>query len=280
MDELDFYRRHSPVTDPGAHRAAFAGLPADVAELAEVVRGVVLHRDEAKWRFGLDLTEARRDEANTRHTAAILDRLGADLAARPVPERFAGTCRDFSVLLCAALREAGVPARVRVGFAGYFAPDFFDDHWVVEWWHGDGWRLVDAQLAGGARAAYGSAVDHLDVPRDGFLVAGRAWQECRAGDRDPGTFGVHSVGLTGMWEVQGNLLRDLAALNGVEVLPWDNWGLIPRHYDELTAAELALLDRVAVISAAGGPLAEAVELYRSEPSLQVPGDPLTGASLA
>nr|WP_277349822.1 transglutaminase-like domain-containing protein [Planosporangium thailandense] len=148
---------------------------------------------------------------------------------RSAPQRFAGTCRDFSILLCAMLREVGVPARLRAGFASYFLPGFFDDHWVVEYWsEAHGWRLADAQLAAGAAEAYRVDVDPVDIPRDAFLVGGQAWQDCRRGDRDPGQFGVSGIGLAGMGEVQGNVVRDLAALAKVETLPWDSWGVIGR----------------------------------------------------
>ena len=254
MGELDYYRRHSPVTDPGVNRHLLGDLPAGVAELARVIGGVMIHRDET-WRFGFKLPE----------------------------ERFAGTCRDFTVLLCALLREAGTPARARAGFAGYFSGPggFFDDHWVVEVWDEDrGWRLVDAQLASAPRGTYTDAdVDPLDVPRDGFLVAGQAWQECRAGTRDLDRIGTSAAGLTGLWEVQGNVVRDLACLNGAESLPWDVWGLIPIHYDQLEAADVDLLDRVAVVSAAGGPLSEAIDAYGSDPRLPAP-PPQSGLRLA
>jgi transglutaminase-like putative cysteine protease len=270
LDELAFYRQHSPLTDPGDHRELLAGLPANVAALGEIVRGVLVHRDETVRLFGFELPTQRRDEANTRYVAAILDRLG-DLVARPATQRFAGTCRDFSILLCAMLREAGVPARLRCGFAGYFAPGCFDDHWVVEYWADEhGWRLADAQLAGFAREAYGADVNPSDVPRDRFLVAGRAWLDCRTGRRDPGTFGVISAGFTGMTEVQGNVVRDLAALNLTETLPWDEWGIIARPYGELAGDELALLDRAAQIGAHGGPLAAALDLYRCDRRLHTP----------
>ncbi|MBE1485907.1 transglutaminase-like domain-containing protein [Plantactinospora soyae] len=276
MDELDYYRGHSRPTDPGARQHLFSGLPADVAGMATVIGGVMLHRDWA-WRFGFTLAEQRREEANTRYVEAILDHLGTLDERRP-EERFAGTCRDFTVLLCAMLRHAGVPARARAGFAGYFNDGFFDDHWVVEAWDEDhGWRLIDAQVASVPKGTYTDAdVDPLDVPRDGFLVGGQAWQECRAGHRDPDRFGLSAAGITGMWEVQGNVLRDLASLNRVETLPWDNWGIIPVHYDELDSADIDLLDRLAVVSAAGGPLPQATEAYRSDPRLLAPPS-LTGS---
>jgi hypothetical protein len=112
--------------------------------------------------------------------------------------------------------------------------------------------------------------DSLDVPRDAFLVAGQAWLDCRAGRRDPDRFGVSVAGLTGMWEIQGNVVRDLANLNRIETLPWDSWGLIPTHYDQLEPADLELLDRAAAVSAAGGPVEQAAEVYQSDLRLQVP----------
>jgi hypothetical protein len=273
MDELDFYRQHSSVTDPGVNRHLLSGLPAGVGAMAGVIGGVMVHRDMTQ-RFGFTLPEERREEANTRYVEAILTRLGSLDERRP-EDRFAGTCRDFTVLLCAMLREAGTPARARAGFAGYFSAGggFFDDHWVVECWDEErGWRLVDAQLASAPRGTYTDGdVDPLDVPRDGFLVGGQAWQECRAGTRDLDRIGTTAAGLTGMWEVQGNVVRDLACLNGAESLPWDGWGLIPVHYDRLGAADVDLLDRVAVVSAAGGPLSEAIDAYGSDPRLPLPG---------
>jgi hypothetical protein len=270
VDELEFYRRHSPLTDPGEYRPLLASLPADVAALGAVVRGIMVHRDETSWLHGFDLPTQRRDEANTRWTRAILAYVG-DLRERPAPQRFAGTCRDFSILLCALLRETGVPARLRAGFAGYFTDDFFDDHWVVEHWSDTyGWRLADAQLAGGVVEAYRADVNPLDVPRDAFLVGGRAWQDCRRGDRDPGRFGVATAGLTGMWEIQGNVVRDLAALAKVETLPWDSWGIIGRHFDDLADDDHELLDRAAAVSAAGGPSAAARTLLDADGRLRPP----------
>src|SRR5215467_2209237 len=87
-DDLDCYRRHSRITDPGLNKQLFSGLPVDVAALAKVIGGVMVHRDWT-WRFGFTLPEQRRDEANTRHVEAILDRLGT-LDERRAEHRFAG----------------------------------------------------------------------------------------------------------------------------------------------------------------------------------------------
>jgi hypothetical protein len=228
-----------------------------------------VHRDETR-RFGFTLPEQRRDEANTRHLERILGYLGT-LAPRRPEDRFAGTCRDFTVALCGMFRETGVPARARCGFAGYFADGFFDDHWVVEVWDADcGWRLVDAQIVSSPKGMYPTDFDPLDVPRDAFVVAGQAWLEGRAGSRDLDRIGTSAAGLTGFWEIQGSVVRDLANLNRVETLPWDDWGLIPTHYDQLEPADVELLDRLAAIGAAGGPLHEAADAYLGDPRLAEP----------
>jgi hypothetical protein len=271
MDELEYYRRHSHVTDPGAKAHLFNGLPTDVGAMATVVGGLIVHRDQSR-QFGFTLAEDRRAEANTRTVEAILGSVGT-LAARRPEDRFAGTCRDFAVLLCAMARASGLPARARAGFAGYFTDGFFDDHWVVEIWDDQhGWRLVDAQLASTAKGTYTQVdIDALNVPSDAFLVGGQAWQECRAGNRELTRIGTSAAGLTGMWEVQGSVIRDLANLNRVETLPWDDWGLIPIHYDDLDPADIELLDRVAAVSAAGGPLTQAIDAYRSDPRIPPAG---------
>jgi len=49
--------------------------------------------------------------------------------------------------------------------------------------------------------------------------------------------------------VRCNVVRDLAALGGVEVLPWDAWGLAAKDEPEVTADDLALLDAVAAATA-------------------------------
>jgi hypothetical protein len=230
--ERDFYLTQSAYSDPG-ERARLASLPRDPRDLALLVRHLLLHRQET-GRFGCALPESRyRAEAEARYIADILDvveHLNGDPLTTPRPplDRFAGTCRDFALLLCALLRHTGTPARVRCGYATYFAPGFYDDHWITEYAHPErGWVLTDPQLVPDPRIEepYEPDFDPLDVPRDRFLLAGEGWRRYRAGLADPSTFGVSVLGLTGVWMVRANVVRDLAALNRAEVLPWDAWGL-------------------------------------------------------
>jgi hypothetical protein len=68
------------------------------------------------------------------------------------------------------------------------------------------------------------------VPRDRFLMAGKAWRLIRAGEADPERFALitPNLRLNGYWFVAGNVRLDLASLNKVETLLWDVWGAGPK----------------------------------------------------
>ncbi|MFD8213139.1 transglutaminase-like domain-containing protein [Streptomyces sp. NPDC059697] len=270
---MDQYLKQTPYSDPG-DALDIDGLPRDPGQLARVVRDLIIHRGEG-WRFDHAIPEKRlHEDAESRYAARLLrilaERADAPLTERRAPaERFVGTCRDFALLHCSLLRATGTAARLRCGFARYFDA-YYADHWVTEYRLPDGsWRLADPQV----HHEYDIDFDPMDVPRDQFLVAGDAWRACREGGADPRRFGVFDLngieGLSyhGLWFVRADVLRDLAALNGVELLPWDAWG--PEILDDaaLDAEELALIDSVA----AAGSEDEVRRLYR-DPRLTVPDE--------
>jgi hypothetical protein len=106
--------------------------------------------------------------------------------------------------------------------------------------------MVDAQLDSLQREKLGIGFDPLDVPDDQFFTGGKAWEMCRTGKANPDAFGI--LDMHGLWFVRGNVIRDLASLNKMELLPWDSWGLIDRDEKELSKSDLALLDQVAAIT--------------------------------
>jgi hypothetical protein len=229
--------------------------------------------------YRVTLSDEQRRDAHIRPLAETLTRIRA-LDARPLTiarepaHRLPGVCRHFSVMLSAILREQGVPARARCGFGAYFTPGKFEDHWVCEYWNAGQarWILVDAQLDALQRKALHIDFDPLDVPRDRFIIAGDAWQMCRAGRAEPHRFGLSFIaGLNGLWFVAGNVLRDLAALNRMESLPWDVWGLMEMNDAGLSDEKKALLDRVAALTLAGdNTFSEMRAIYESDDRLRVP----------
>jgi hypothetical protein len=238
-EEREFYRTQSTVSDPGEFAPLYRELPDDLAALADVVRHLIIHRVEGGL-FDFAVTRDRlHNDAETRYVDEILklivERRDEPLAVpRDYADRFVGICRDFALLYCSFLRAKGIPARIRSGFADYFdSSGFHVDHVVTEYWDEQrGWLFADSQLLEGHKVDF----DPLDVPRERFLVAGKAWERIRAGEADPKTFGLilPDLKLVGEWFVAGNVRLDLAAVNKVETLLWDMWGLGAGGDDDMT----------------------------------------------
>jgi hypothetical protein len=273
----DYYRAHGRVTAPGANAAVFEKLPRDIKSLTQVLQGVLIHRDIAPWLYSLKLPPEQYDIANLRPVAAMLSEI-KNRDARPLGDarepagRMPCVCWHFSTVLAAVLREQGVPARARCGFGAYFNPGKYEDHWVGEYWNAADkrWILVDAQLDATQRAAFKPDFDTLDVPHDRFILAGDAWQMCRAGKADPNLFGLSFLKEQGMWWIAGNLIRDLAALNRMEMLPWDVWGIMPKPTDEISDETTKLLDRLAALTLGGDDALPALLTIYEDPRLRVP----------
>jgi hypothetical protein len=234
----EYYRWPGPLTElDGAQRALVETLPAYPVQLCAAAQGLLVLP-------GAELSPRRLEERNTRPARRILQaalsRAGDELdVPRPLKARVTGTCRHFAVLSCAFLRARDIPARARCGFETYFQPGRNHDHWITEHWDGDRWVRIDSEILG---------VGIVDRPEDlvegQFLTGTEAWAAYRAG-ADPMTFGVHGTENWGAAEIVGNVIRDLAALNKIEMLPWDEWGPMASCYERgLTADIENLMDEV------------------------------------
>ena len=273
---LDFYVQPGLMTSAGGYAPLFDELPREAAGLARVVQGLLLHRHWVRA-YGVTLDDERRSGSQIRRLAKMLEHLLAQddrplTAGRPVDTRLVGVCRHFTVLLVGMLRAQGLPARARCGFGAYFNSGRFEDHWVCEYWNGakKRWVLVDAQLDELQQANLKIDFDVRDVPRDRFVIAGDAWARCRAGDADPSAFGIFDM--RGLWFIAGNLMRDFAALNKMEMLPWDVWGAMTLPGEPLQTDRLALFDRLAILTRApDAAFTELRRLYEADDRLRVPG---------
>ena len=269
---FDRYRTPISMSDPGHHAALFDGLSREVHALAEIVQGLLIHQHIAPA-YGVSLNREQQAQSHVRAVEKILDdivrRDGRSLsAARATNERQVGVCRHFTLLHMAMLRTHGIPARARCGFAAYFEKGKYLDHWVTEYWNEERkcWVLFDPQIDNRQRELFKIGFDTADVPRDQFVVAGDAWSLCRGGRTDPNAFGI--LDMHGLWFIAGNLIRDVAALNNREMLPWDVWGSMPRQDSEL---DLGLFDRLAIVSREPDTHVDELRaLYRDE-RVSVPG---------
>jgi hypothetical protein len=84
------------------------------------------------------------------------------------------------------------------------------------------------------------------MPRTKFVTGSQAWTRCRAKHVDPNRFGIFNM--RGLDFVKGDLIRDILALNKIEILPWDNFKLIDKSFRKMNAEEKDLMDRLAHIS--------------------------------
>ena len=269
----EYYAAPGPMTDLSASPPeVFDGLPSEPRALCRTVQGLLVHEFWAHA-YGFDVPVSRLDSFHARSAAEMTEHIielnPAPLAVeRPVEQRMVGNCRYFSTLSCALLRRGGTPARARCGFADYFEAGRYVDHWVTEYWDGEEgrWVTIDAQLDAMQRAAIAADFDTEDQPPGHFLPGGEAWQRCRTGRADPGTFGI--LDMWGLWFVQANVVRDLAALNKVELLPWDVWGRMAFREDP-DPETVSLTDAVAD-AVAGGDLTAIRRVYEDNDDLRVP----------
>jgi len=248
--DLKFYAAHSPFSDPGKYAYLLEALPGDFAAVSRIVQGLVYHYMAGPYIHGYQPPQERMKEIDTRYVEKMLGRI-LELDDRPLSEprpfdkRLVGCCRDFSLVTCAVLRQHGIPARLRYGFASYLLPGYWVDHVIVEAWNGNRWQRFDPQVTDG--------VNRLELPDTDYATGGRAWQMWRSEGANPALFGLGpgSPELSGVWFIRSRMLLDAVALDKHELLCWDQWGLGDAREDRLGVEQEALLDRLAALSVQG-----------------------------
>lgn len=268
-----YFSEQGRISTPGKYQGSFEHLPTTIPELVKIVQNTTIHVFWADH-YGLQISPTRMEELQLRTTERRLEHtLKLDsrpiIEPRPVEKKIVGNCRDFSLLLVSLLRHVGIPARARCGFATYFLPNHFEDHWVAEYWDQvrQCWLLVDAQLDALQSSALKIGFDPLDLPRDQFVVGGKAWQMCLSGEQDPNQFGIFDM--NGLGFVRGNLVRDVAALNKMEMLPWDCWGIILKEQlDDIN--DLKMLEEFAALTEKDVPaFIQLKELYQQDSRMRL-----------
>jgi len=271
------YISHSPESAPADFGDLLDVMPKDPPELAAAVGGLVLHKAFVAP-LGIVCPPESAEDFEIRNIPEILRRIlareaGPLSAARAPEKRFIGVCRHYALLACSVLRHHGVPSRLRVGFADYFTPDFYEDHWVTEYRHGDRWLLMDPELTPEIRRYFVISFDPCDVPRDRFVTAGPAWLGVRSGRIKPEKIGLSSLGLAGTWFAAHSLVHDLAVLNKREMLPWDYWGIARDLAPGVLLKEdtIARMDSLAALLAGEDPDWAALRsTYENDDAFRVP----------
>lgn len=279
-DTISRYISQTFYSDPGSYKALFDGVPTDPKDLGPIACNVIVHyRAYAK-----KVDPAHGEDVNLRWIGAILQTDAKRHQHKPLAEsrelaqRIQGCCRDHSLFCVSVLRHHGIPARMRIGWAGYLSKGFNHDHVTVEFYSQEQGRWVrfDPEMD--------KPRDRLPNPNDiatgsyeaPFATAAEVWRAYRAGKIDPDIYGVApGVPVGGPWMMQAYVLEELAHLQGDELLLWDQWGAMASP-EGPTPDQIALADEIAalLVRADAGDADAQVELdrrYASDDKLR-PGE--------
>jgi hypothetical protein len=220
--------RHTQWSDPGPHAGLLRSLPTKPKDLADALEGFVAHIEIARA-FGHAVPpEAEGDRLLRRASTLLGEALRRDRRAltenRDLQNKLFGNCHEFALLAVSTLREKGIAARLRVGFASYLAPGLWEDHWVCQYWTGSRWATFDAQLGSKTWSRLNIGFDLGDMPIAAWRSAASTWRAIRKGEIEATKCGVSFAGVSGEWLVASAVLQDAAALAGMETVPGDAWG--------------------------------------------------------
>lgn len=223
------FARHSPYSDPGGHAELLQDVRPEVDSVCAIAQNVIAH-----YRFAsATLPESSNGDINSRWLSRTLEidqiRHGAALQSpRAEADRVQGCCRDHVLLAIGILRQHGIAARSRVGFATYLRHGSRVDHVVAEAWIGERWIRFDP----GTTGPRGAVDDPRDIPtgaQSPFLTAAAAWRGYRHKGESIDDLGVKigPIEFTGAPFVLSYLIMDVAHRFGDELLLWDSWGAMP-----------------------------------------------------
>jgi hypothetical protein len=223
MTASGYYASHSAWSNPG--RFALPPWSDDMHALSRSIDAIIRH---PVGRSSEPFTEVQRQDLLLRTAYELMAKAAErgilGTATHDEMRKVGGVCRDFALLAVSALRQANIPARLRVGFADYFTPDFHEDHWVCQWHDGTNWHLLDVECAARPVETWEHDFSPIDVPRSRFLIASDAWAATTDGSLDAARFGVSAIDIAGQRFIAASLLRDQAAMLKIELKPWDVWG--------------------------------------------------------
>lgn len=259
---LEYYCEQGLFTSPGQYQYVLDQFPRDMFGLSECIHKTMLI--DFLVNMGLVSVSTKHiDDHNIRgieaKLAEIIDRDSSNIEnLRSYDNLLLGNCRDLSLMMCSVLRNQNIPARLRSGFATFFDPQKYFDHWVCEYWDKskERWIKVDQWMS---QVQYRKEIlptqmreglltldyNPYDVKEEHFTTGGQAWINCRENGHNPDNYGTYGDLLKGGWFVRDNMIRDLLCLNKLEPLPWDCWGLMGKEKSDINSEELMLLDEVA-----------------------------------
>ncbi len=243
------HSHHTAYSDPGHHRALLEAIHPVPGLLSAVARNVIVHYRATVQ----ELPDTSRGDVNARWLEAILaidqSRHPQSLdRPRPLTERVQGCCRDHTLFCVGALRTHGIPARSRVGFAGYFIDGWQADHVIVEAFIDRRWQRFDPEIDVPLPALPAPLdIGRCELDGTGFVTAAQVWRGHRQGDIDPGVYGVDPSlpAFCGERFVFDEVIHEVAHRFGDELLLWDTWGRMGEPGSPVDPADARWIDEIA-----------------------------------
>lgn len=225
---LDYYTEQGRWSETRSLVNEIDPIPADIEKVFQFVQGLLLHDHFGRLLYG---DPPPCIETASRVTLPVSERLRSIhnfqvsplTQPREVSFRSIGTCRDFALLACAILRHKGFACRVRCGFARYFNPPAYEDHWIIEIWNQteQRWLRADPQIDKEHVRHLSISFSTTDLPAQHFLFPCEVWERHHRNLSKLSNYGHGEH--RGLWFVRVNLARDLFALMKDEVTEWDTW---------------------------------------------------------
>lgn len=281
---LEYYSVHGAITSPGPYKYFIEDFPRDIKELCKCINKLML----IDLLTAMGLIVVPKEHLHDSNIRAIQKKLkeiihrddSSILNLRCNEKLLLGNCRDLSLLMCSVLRNHRIPARLRSGFATFFVPKKYFDHWICEYWNEleKRWVRVDPWMS---QIYYRREIlppelfegllslnyNFHDVTNEYFITGGQAWINCREYGHNPKDYGTYEDFLKGTWFIRDNMIRDLLCLNKIEPLPWDCWGIMGRENSDIKEKELKILDNLAEILNKGN--LKGINILQELESLQI-----------
>lgn len=223
---IQHYISQSIFTDLSVFSQQIGNLTTDISSIRSLVHGLLMHSSLAP-RYGVVVSEKLKSTRELLFVSKILEYAQKALpltSSRHPSKKLIASCRDFAVLACALLRNISIPSRVRIVFVDYIFEGYWTDHWVCEYWNEDlkCWKLFETLFDDKMLKEKNIYFNPFEVPENRFKYPSRIVGEGNADSLDLANYGVKdSLGnwYTGRHYVIGNLVRDIFALQKLELLP-------------------------------------------------------------
>ena len=180
---LDFYKKQGVRTE--VKKGTYDNFPNNVKKISKIIYGLLIHPATFEF-YNLSFSKERINDKYKDSIQKSIDKIMKIenrllVEYREPKNRVVNTCRQFAMFICSVLREKGIPARCRCGFAIYLENGWFEDHWICEYWNvkEKKWIRIDSEIDDAHISQCHINIKNIDpynLPKEAFFTAGVFWK--------------------------------------------------------------------------------------------------------